>query len=129
MGAKTFEELVCWQVSRELKVRVYALTDRPGCRRDFKFCSQLREAAAGPPAHIAEGFVRKRPRDFARFLTIARSSLAETENHLFDGIDRGHWTDPELTEIRQLMRRAVSAIAALQRYLNSCDPDFGSPRT
>ena len=126
MGAKTFEDLVCWQLAREFKDAAYLLSDRPGCRRDWKFRSQLREAAAGPPAHIAEGFVRKRPRDFSRFLTIARASLAETQNHLVDGIDRGYWTEADLGEIRLLLRRAVSAIAGLQRYLNNCDPELGS---
>lgn len=129
MGAKTFEELICWQLARELKRKVYALSNRPGCDRDWKFRTQLREAAAGPPAHISEGFGRKRPRDFSRFLSFARSSLDETKNHLIDGIDRGHWTDTDLREIHILMKRAVSAIAKLQEYLNNCDPDFGSPRT
>ena len=126
-GAKTFQELIAWQQATELKRVVYQLTNRAACRREGGFRNQLRDAVAGPPAHIAEGFVRKRPRDFSRFLTIARSSLAETENHLIDGVDRGLWKDPDLDVARVHLRRAVSAIAKLQEYLNNCDPDFGSP--
>lgn len=127
MGAKKFEDLICWQLALQLKRRVYALTNQGTCRRDWKFRDQLREAAAGPPAHISEGFGRKRPRDFARFLSYARSSLDETRNHLLDGIDREHWTEADLREIRILMKRTVTAIDSLQEYLNNCDPDFGSP--
>jgi four helix bundle protein len=126
-GVKTFEELIAWQQARELKRVVYELTDRAACRREAGFRNQLRDAAAGPPAHIAEGFVRKRPRDFSRFLTIARASLAETENHLIDGVDRGLWKETELDAARVHLKRAVTAIAKLQQYLNNCDPDFGAP--
>ena len=124
---KSFEELVCWRLARELKKKVYLLSDRPGCRTDWKFRSQLRDAVAGPPAHISEGFGRRRPRDFSRFLSFARSSLDETKNHLIDGVDRGHWKDADLREIWILMKRTVTAISRLQDYLNNCDPDFGSP--
>ena len=67
------------------------------------------------------------PRDFSRFLTIARSSLEETENHLIDGVDLGLWREEELDEIYRRLKRTKSAIAGLQRYLNNCDPDFGAP--
>ena len=126
MGAKTFDELVCWQLARQLKIHVYRLSNRPGCRTDFKFRTQLREAVAGPPSHISEGFGRRRPREFSHFLDYARSSLEETKNHLIDGIDRGHWQDKDLVEIWILMKRTVSAIASFQRYLNNCDPNLGS---
>jgi len=42
------------------------------------------DSAAGPPGHIAEGFGRFNPADFARFTVIARSSLMESQNHLLD---------------------------------------------
>ena len=126
-GAKTFQELIAWQRARELKKLVYALTNRSACRREPTLRAQLRDAAKGPPAHIAEGFGRKRPRDFSRFLTIARSSLDETENHLIDGIDLGLWKEEELDAIYRELRRAKTAISRLQEYLNNCDPDFGSP--
>src|SRR5687768_6753116 len=106
MGAKRFEDLVAWQLARALKQNVYVLCERPGCRTDWKFRSQLRESVAGPPAHIAEGFGRRRPRDFSRFLTMARASLDEARNHLIDGIDRGYWQEADLKEAHALMRRA-----------------------
>lgn len=126
-GVKTFEELIAWQQAREVRKLVYELTDRMVCRREPEFRRQLREAAASVAANIAEGFARKRPRDFSRFLTIARASLAETRNHLTDGVDRALWKDTELDAVRTHLKRATTAIAGLQSYLNNCDPDFGSP--
>ena len=125
MGVKRFEDLVCWQLSRELKKRVYVLSNRPGCKQEWKFRTQLREAAAGPPAHISEGFGRRNPREFAHFLSYARSSLDETKNHLIDGVDRGHWTEDDLKDLWVLLTRAISAVDGLQTYLNNCDPNLG----
>lgn len=125
-GVRSFEDLVAWQQAREVRKLVYALTDRPACRREPEFRAQVRASAASVAANIAEGFARKRPRDFSRFLTIARASLAETRNHLTDGIDRGLWPETDLDAIRTHMTRAGTAIAGLQKYLNSCDPEFGS---
>ena len=76
-GVRHFRELVCWQLSRELKLAVYEFIERPHIRKDFKFCDQLREAARSAPRNIAEGFSRRTHADFARLLDIARGSLAE----------------------------------------------------
>jgi four helix bundle protein len=126
-GVRRFQDLIAWQQARELKKLVYQLTDRPICRREPTTRFQLRDAAKGPASHISEGFGRRRPRDFARFLTMARASLDETENHLIDGIDLGLWSEQDLEEIYRALKRTKSAIAGLQRYLNNCDPDFGAP--
>lgn len=48
-GARHFQELVCWQLSRELKLALYDLAERPEVKRDFSFCNRLRDAAASAP--------------------------------------------------------------------------------
>src|SRR5205807_75914 len=45
----------------------------------FGVTSQLRRAAASVPTNIAEGSKRTHNRDYARFLNLAESSLAEAE--------------------------------------------------
>jgi four helix bundle protein len=115
-GAKHFRDLVAWQLSRELARAVYALLERPAVQRSFAFRNQLDDAVASPSRNIAEGFRRFRPRDFSRFLTIAAASIAETENHLEDGVDRKFWSHAEIEEALTLCKRAGSAIGALQRY-------------
>ncbi len=127
-GAKHFSELIAWQLARQLRAAVYALTSRAAVSRDFAFKQQLHDSVRGPARNIAEGFGRFRPRDFLRFLTIASASLNETENHLEDGIDLGYWSRDDLKDTLLLCRRTGSAIGALQRYLSTCDPKFDTGR-
>ena len=129
-GAKDFKELACWQLANEFKLRIYRVVERPAVRRDFRFADQIREAAASAPRNIAEGFGRRTHAEFAHYLDIARGSLMESQNHLYDGVERGHLTAAERDEMILISKRAGRAIAALQRYLrnNPLHPsDFGSP--
>jgi four helix bundle protein len=116
-GARHFEELVCWQLSQELKLALYALAERHELRRDLRFLEQVRQAAASAPANIAEGFGRRSHADFARFLDVARGSLNESQNHILDGFDRGYLAASERDSLISLARRAAGAVAGLQRHL------------
>ena len=82
MGANTYRELVCFQLADELQRRILAITATAAAARDFKFCNQIRNASLSVSSNIAEGFARRTPADFARFLTIAKGSLAETQVQL-----------------------------------------------
>lgn len=55
--AKRFEALLCWQLSLEVKCDV-ALTAIPPAANDRRSCDQIRDASAGAPCSIAEGFGR-----------------------------------------------------------------------
>jgi four helix bundle protein len=116
-GARHFRDLVCWQLSRQFKTAVYRFAECPAVKSDFRFCDQLRDAAASAPRNIAEGFGRRSHADFARFLDVARGSLAECQNHLVDAIDRGYLTETEFAPMNALAERAAGAIAALHRHL------------
>jgi four helix bundle protein len=118
MVAKHYRELVCWQLSNELKLKVYAFTARTPASNDFKYCNQVRDSARSATRNIAEGFGRFQPLDFARFLQIARASLAETHNHLGDALDLSYLTSSECEEMIRLADRAAGATTRLLQYLH-----------
>jgi four helix bundle protein len=120
MVARTYRELVCWQLANDLKRRVYELTARPSVATDFDFCKQIRGSARGAPRTIAEGFGRFRPADFARYLEFARGSLIETQNHLDDALDAKHVASDEHTQLWNLADRALRATTKLHQYLQTC---------
>ncbi|HEY7292359.1 MAG TPA: four helix bundle protein [Vicinamibacterales bacterium] len=117
MGARTYRELVCWQLANDLKLRVYAVTAINGVARDVRFCDQIRDSARGAPRAIAEGFGRFRPGDFGRYLEYARASLIETQNHLDDARDCGYVSAAAHRELVTLADRAIGAVTNLRKYL------------
>ncbi len=122
MGVRRYQDLDCWRLSNELKLLVYEVTATHVPARDFRFCDQVRGSARSAPANIAEGFGRFGPKEFARFLDIARGSLTETINHLEDGRDLGY-VDPQRTaELVALANRAIGATTRLLQYLRRVKP-------
>ena len=120
--ARRLDELDAWQLANELKLGVYALTESGRVTRDFKFCEQLRDAAASGPRNIAEGFGRYKPPQFRQFLDVAIASLMETSNHLRDGVDRKHFTTKDIAPLLPLAKRATGAALGLKSYLKDAKP-------
>jgi four helix bundle protein len=118
--ARRFEDLVCWQLSVDLRDRVLALIDTQKIRADRDFYEQTRAAAASPPRNLSEGFRRFKPRQFAYLTRVALASLAETRNQLLDGVNRGYWTIDSVRELLFLEHRATRATTGLLAYLDSC---------
>ncbi len=62
-GARSHEELICWQLAHSLKLQVYALLDSAPMTRHPDLCDQLRRSTSGAPRMIAEGYGRYLPGD------------------------------------------------------------------
>jgi four helix bundle protein len=120
MGARTLEELEAYRVARALKLEVYRLVrSHPLANGDFRYRSQLFEAAASNEMNIAEGFRRFVPGEFAHFLAYARASAEETVRRIQDGIDRGYFTPAECQVAFDLAGQSARLTTALQTYLRS----------
>lgn len=118
MGFSSLGEIDAYNLSIDFKRSVYALVkSHPAASRDLSFRDQLFKAVAGPPANIAEGFARRKPRVFRQFLIYARSSITEALTWIADGIDREYYSAAEARETIVLGRRAAGAVAALQKSL------------
>ncbi len=90
MAVQRFTDLKVWQRSHALVLEVYRLTRQFPDEERYGLVSQLRRAAVSVPANIAEASRRRGPRDYARFLNQAESSLAETEYLLILCRDLGY---------------------------------------
>jgi four helix bundle protein len=117
MGVRRFEDLVAWQLAYQLQEEVFAFTALACASRDVSYCTQIRESARSATSNIAEGFGRYYPKEFARFLRIAGSSLHETKNHLHDGNNRHYLSDSEHDRLVRLALRALKANTRLIAYL------------
>jgi four helix bundle protein len=83
---------------------------------DWKRRNQLEESVRGPGAHIAEGFGRFNPPDFARFAVMARASLMESQNHLIELVDRRCITEERRASLDQLAVAALEEVTGLLEY-------------
>jgi four helix bundle protein len=115
-GVRDFRDLVCWQLSHQLKCEVFDWTESGPASRNFKFRDQIRDSSASAPRNITEGFGRYRPRKFAGFLKYARASLMETQNHLIDARD-SKYIDDQLDS--RLMNLAAAALKATTNLMLS----------
>jgi four helix bundle protein len=124
--AKRYQDLVCWQLADELELLVFELTATGPAARDLKFRDQIRDSSASATRNMAEGFGRYWPADFAKFLTIARSSLMETHNSAGAGYKKGYFSAEDTDKMQRLAARSGKAATRLIGYLNSIRPR--SPR-
>jgi four helix bundle protein len=115
-GARRFEDLVAWQLASELTDVIYDITLSGPAARDVEFRDQIRAAASKAPALISEGFLRWTPREFVRYLRMARGELGEVQNHLYHA-RRRHYLSPESLARAELQARR--AMAATTRLLKS----------
>jgi len=77
-----FRNLKAWQQAKELaSLNAVAIKKLPGYER-YALGDQWRRAAYSGVLNLAEGNSRRGPREFRRYLDIARSSLHEIEGIL-----------------------------------------------
>jgi four helix bundle protein len=80
--ARDYRDLEVWRLAMDLVEAAYRLTREFPKPEEYRLTSQLLRAAVSVPANIAEGNARSTRKDYARFISIARGSLAETETLL-----------------------------------------------
>ncbi len=128
--AKRHQDLICWQLANELRQLIIQHTAvGTAAARDCRFASNMREAISSVCRNQAEGFAKYKHKPQKPYFNSARSSLAEIEDCILDGQQRGHFSQQVAAELERLRSRA--SIANL-RYLKSLDrpdpPEHGPKR-
>jgi four helix bundle protein len=118
-GLSRFTQFRAWQACVTYKKAVYAICETAPLATDFKKRRQLEDSVAGPPGHIAEGYGRFNPPDFANFVVFARASLMESQSHLMDLVDAKYITEAKRQELDALAQEALSEVTGLLEYLQS----------
>ena len=110
------KRLKIWQDARCLVKVIYGMTQRFPQSEQFGLTNQLRRAVVSVPSNIAEGSSRETPQEFARFLIIARGSVAEVDTQLTLAEDLGYVGPDDALhgEIEKLAMQINSLIARLK---------------
>jgi four helix bundle protein len=101
-----YERFEAWQVCHQLALEVYRITDRWPSTERYQLTAQTRRAALSAPTNIAEGASKRGPREFRRYLDIARGSLSELSYLLLFSKDRGILERETFDRIDTLRNRA-----------------------
>jgi four helix bundle protein len=127
----SFRELQVWRLSMSLTKDIYKITKRFPDDERFGLISQLRRAAVSIPSNIAEGQARYSQREFLRFLSNAKGSLAEVETQLLLSTELGYVPEDELNkltrktaEVGRMLNGLYSAI-----QLRTENRELGTPST
>jgi len=118
-GIKRYQDLECHQLAVQIRREVLRVTRREVVRRDYRFVHQIRDSARGAPRNIAEGYSRFNPAEIIPFLSYAKGSLDETQNHVEDGGEAGYLTTEETEHLLGLIARAIGAVTRWMAYLES----------
>ena len=113
MGFKRFTEIEAWQLSMQLLAELDAVFDRTTAPAYRRFCDEAREAIESVPRNIAEGFGRYSRRDFARFVSIAKGSLLETQTNIQILHSRKLITPDEFQRVWELSEHTVAKTTGL----------------
>ncbi len=114
---KTHHDLDVWRDGVALVKAVYALTQGFPADERFGLTAQLRRAAVSVPSNIAEGAARASRKDFARFVSMARGSLAEAETQLLIAVELGFCARSGLPE--EVINRLFARLNKLYTRLST----------
>jgi four helix bundle protein len=121
-SVKSYRDLEVWQPGMDLAAECYRLARLMPKSEEFRITSQLLRAAASIPANIAEGRLRGTRKDYARFVAIARGSLAEAETFQLLSVRIGLLTEQDTDP-------AMSIADKLGRQLNVLWSQLAGMRT
>lgn len=107
-----FKKLKVWDKGMNLTKKVFLMTKKFPKEEQYGLTSQVRRASVSIPSNIAEGSQRGTDKDFARYILIAKGSLAELETQLILSENFEYITSEKLNDI-------LSDISELQKMLHT----------
>jgi four helix bundle protein len=117
----TFKEIRSWQMSKDLAVTCYKLTQESAFKFEFALVNQLRKSAISVPSNIAEGFERKGNKEFIQFLFIAVGSLSELECQLIIANEIGFLDTSRLQKLEADILSIRKAVYGMIAYLKNSE--------
>ena len=120
---RTFEDLEVYQLAREFRKKMYALTRQLPEFEKFELPSQVRRAAMSLTNNVAEGHGRYHFADQVRFFLAARGSLQELVDDLNVCDDERYIETDKIAELKNEAWRVLGLINGYLRYLRDRKAD------
>ena len=116
MKVQRFEDLRCWQASRQLVNLIFLATRMGDLAKDFDTKYQIRKAALSSMNNIAEGFGRFGVKDSIKFYNISQSSALEVKSMSYVLSDMNYLPEKQIEDIRSKADEARNLTLAYIKY-------------
>ncbi len=114
-----YKELKVWQCGMQITRSVYRVTADFPKEEIYGLTSQLRRCAVSIPSNIAEGHARDSRKELARFVSIARGSLAELETQLLIAEDLEFGDREQIRALLDLTNEEGRMLTGFRRSLDA----------
>jgi four helix bundle protein len=115
MAFSSFEDLEVWKRACNLAVTVFQTV---GKSKEFGLRNQMQRAAVSIASNIAEGAERS-PKDFVRFLRMAKGSAAELRTQTYIAAKVGVVTPDQMNRIVEETKAIARMLTGLTRALKT----------
>jgi four helix bundle protein len=112
-------DLIVWKEAIQIVKEIYKTTSTFPHQEVYGLTSQICRSAVSIPSNIAEGAARTSPKEFLKFLSIARGSLMELETQLI--LAKGIGYLAENNELFQKIEKIFSLLSGLMRSVKVQD--------
>ncbi len=114
MKISRFEDIIAWQKSKIMTVKIYALF---GTSKDYGFRDQIQRASISIMNNIAEGFERKSTKEFKHFLSVAKGSCGEVRSMLILAQDLKIISNNDFIELHAISEEISQILSGLMKSL------------
>ena len=114
-----FKDLIVWKRAMELAKAAYLLTGKLPRQENYALADQIRRSSVSIPSNIAEGYGRSTPRDYARFLAMARGSSYELETQIILCVELGYIQQEDTISALGLCKEVEKIITRILQKLEN----------
>ena len=114
---------LAWQLADQLRLEVFKITKLPSLDADTKLRSRIDEAAASVCRHVTEAFGCDRDREFARFVRLACSSIADVQDGVRASLTKKYVTEKDVAPVREVLSRLHPALTSLLAHRAAATDD------
>lgn len=118
MNTSDFKELKVWQKAIDVTLDVYKIVRILPSEEKFCLGDQIRRCAISIPSNIAEGHSRNSIKDYIRFLSISRGSLAELQTQLILCMRLMYFSEKEFSDINTRLVEIDKMLSSLMKTLH-----------
>ncbi|MBI6120728.1 four helix bundle protein [Salegentibacter maritimus] len=121
---KSFEDLVCWQKGRAIRMEISQLIKQFPAEEKFELVSQMRRASRSVTHNLAEGYGRFHFKENIQFCRVSRGSLYEIKDQLITALDEQYIDEKKFEKLKKKVEEGIVVLNGYINYLKKADKSY-----